>query len=140
MKKGTKLKKAIKCLRPTDLEALQSRMRGKKLREIAEEQGITEMGAHQRVQRAAKTLGLENIDQIRKDLFDDTFDDFHRSIKKNLQRLEPSVTNAYGKGFQVFRDKSELELSGKLTVEELAQLRSDNLAKGLKNFGLKVKK
>jgi hypothetical protein len=113
-------------------------MQGKKLKEIAREQGITEMGACKRIQRAAKGLGLENIDEIRRQLFDDTFTDFHRSVKLNLQRLDSPVTIAYGKGMQIFREKSDVELSGNLTIEEANKLREQNISKTIDRLKLKV--
>lgn len=60
-------------------------------------------------------------------------------LKRHLsQKLpEPSVLNKYFEGTRVY--KHEVEVTGNLTVEEIAKKRKASLSKGLAALGVKVK-
>ena len=137
MPKGNKIrnhKGKRRVLKQHDIDALRGRMQEKTVRQIAKEQGVSPMAVCKRQKKATKIIfGLEDIDQIRKEMFSDTFALFHKSVRRNLKRGSEAVTNAYGKGFQIYQEKrhskGELEHSGAVDVNARVNVQVDNLKK-----------
>lgn len=122
-----------------DYRAYADSLKGKKSKDIAIDEGVSQATISRRIARAADAINLTELDQYVQNKFQEMTDDaltgLHNHLKETLPN--PRVLGDFLDGNRYY--KRTMEFTGKMTVEQINAMRLENQKKGLARYGVKIK-